>query len=253
MTTMLDTMASNYNSSGRGDSNGHGTGQEGLGGFNLSDASLMTAMMTTMTNKMAAARSAPSMSEDNNSLALNLVTSNYLQGDEEPQPGAHNSLMPLAGRSNESDELFSTTVQYPIVDSEELEGLVNVTREYPFDYAMVMFGYIMPVVLIITFITNTLVVMVLYQRHMRTPTNIVLFTMAIVDLGTLLSPSPWYLYIYTFGNHIKFLYPPAACYAHHIMTDVIPIFFHTSSIWLALLLASQRYIYVCHPTLARTW
>lgn len=131
--------------------------------------------------------------------------------------------------------------------------LVNVTREYPFDYAMVMFGYLMPFVLVVTLVTNLLVVLVLYKRHMRTPTNIVLFTMAIVDLGTLLSPSPWYLYIYTFGNHKEFLYPPSACYAHYIMTDVVPVFFHTSSIWLALLLASQRYIYVCHPTLARTW
>lgn len=145
------------------------------------------------------------------------------------------------------------SVQFSSLSLNEQDSIVNVTREYPFDYATVMFGYIMPFVLVLTLITNTLVVMVLAQRHMRTPTNIVLFTMAIVDLMTLLSPSPWYFYIYTLGYHDKFLYPPIACYAHHIMTDVIPVFFHTSSIWLALLLASQRYIYVCHPTLARTW
>lgn len=138
-------------------------------------------------------------------------------------------------------------------EESDLGMIVNVTREYPFDYATVMFGYIMPFVLVLTLITNTLVVMVLAQKHMRTPTNIVLFTMAIVDLMTLLSPSPWYIYIYTLGYHDKFLYPPVACYAHHFMTDVIPVFFHTSSIWLALLLASQRYIYVCHPLLATTW
>lgn len=134
-----------------------------------------------------------------------------------------------------------------------MESIVNVTREYPFDYATIMFGYIMPIVLVLTLITNTLVVMVLAQRHMRTPTNIVLFTMAIVDLFTLLSPSPWYFYIYTLGHHDKFLHPAIACYAHHYMTDTIPVFFHTSSIWLALLLAGQRYIYVCHPSLASTW
>lgn len=145
------------------------------------------------------------------------------------------------------------SVHYNALSRGEQDMIVNVTREYPFDYATIMFGYIMPFVLVLTLITNTLVVMVLAQRHMRTPTNIVLFTMAIVDLMTLLSPSPWYIYIYTLGYHDKFLHPPIYCYAHYIMTDVVPVFFHTSSIWLALLLASQRYIYVCHPTLASAW
>ena len=151
------------------------------------------------------------------------------------------------------DSNFENVTQYSTLSEQERSSIVNVTREYPFDYATIVFGYIMPFVLVLTLITNTLVVMVLAQPHMRTPTNIVLFTMAIVDLMTLLSPSPWYFYIYTLGYHDKFLHPPIACYAHHLMTDVIPVFFHTSSIWLALLLASQRYIYVCHPTLARTW
>jgi hypothetical protein len=37
------------------------------------------------------------------------------------------------------------------------------------------------------------------------------------------------------------------------MNEVIPALFHTASIWLTLALAIQRYIYVCHPPLARTW
>lgn len=140
----------------------------------------------------------------------------------------------------------------PIFNTEK-DMIVNVTAEYPLDAAIIVLGYIMPFVVILTLITNTLVVIVLAQKHMRTPTNIVLFTMAIVDLLTLLFPAPWYISIYTLGNHDKPLFPPKACYAHYVMTDVIPVFFHTSSIWLALLLASQRYIYVCHPQLARTW
>lgn len=145
------------------------------------------------------------------------------------------------------------SVQYNSMSEDAQIAIVNVTREYPFNYATIMFGYIMPFVLILTIITNGLVVVVLAQRHMRTPTNIVLLTMAIVDMMTLLSPSPWYFYIYTLGHHDKLLYPPICCYFHYVMTDVVPVFFHTSSIWLALLLAGQRYIYVCHPTLASTW
>ncbi|KAI1287273.1 Sex peptide receptor [Halotydeus destructor] len=131
--------------------------------------------------------------------------------------------------------------------------LVNVTGDVPLKYAMIMFGYVMPALMVITILANTLVVVVLSQRHMRTPTNVVLLTMAISDLLTLLFPAPWYFYIYTLGNHKKILYPVEACYAFHCMTEVIPAFFHTASIWLTLVLAGQRYIYVCHPTAARTW
>jgi len=185
---------------------------------------------------------------------LSLATAMALNMPEE-QAKSNSSFQIEMYTNNEGGNSFAGNNEssFPIITEENLDAVVNVTREYPFDYATIMFGYIMPFVLLITIITNTMVVMVLAQRHMRTPTNIVLFAMAIVDLMTLLSPSPWYFYIYTLGYHDKFLYPPVACYAHHIMTDVIPVFFHTSSIWLALLLASQRYIYVCHPTLARTW
>lgn len=140
----------------------------------------------------------------------------------------------------------------PVENQIDQASLYNVTKDNSDAYSKFCLAYISPIVLIITLITSTLVVLVLSQRHMRTPTNIVLFTMAIVDLFTLLSPSPWYFYVFTLG-YDNLLYPPTACYTHYIMTDVIPVFFHTSSIWLALLLASQRYIYVCHPTLASTW
>ncbi|CAG2122865.1 unnamed protein product, partial [Medioppia subpectinata] len=77
--------------------------------------------------------------------------------------------------------------------------------------------------------------------------------MAIADLLTLLFPAPWYFYMYTLNNHWKILHPTYACYAYYYMIEVIPAFFHTASIWFTLLLAGQRYIYICHPTTARTW
>ena len=122
--------------------------------------------------------------------------------------------------------------------------LVNVTQGMPYKYAVVLFGYILPFLLIITIISNTLVVIVLAQSHMRTPTNLVLLAMAIADMLTLVFPSPWYIYMYTFGNHVKILYPLTACYIYHIMIDVFPAFFHTASIWLTLLLAGQRFVHI---------
>lgn len=162
---------------------------------------------------------------------------------------------------SETTERIFTEQLLPTQDSINLTNiseitlfyLVNVTRDLPFRYAMPLFGYIMPFLLLVTIVANTLIVVVLSQRHMRTPTNLVLLAMAISDMLTLLFPAPWYFYMYTLGNHAKILYPPSACYAYHCMIEILPSFFHTASIWLTLLLAVQRYIYVCHPTTARTW
>ncbi|CAG9116173.1 unnamed protein product [Plutella xylostella] len=113
--------------------------------------------------------------------------------------------------------------------------------------------YIAPFLLATTTVANTLIVVVLSRRHMRTPTNIVLMAMALCDMLTMLFPAPWLFYMYTFGNHYKPLTPPPACTAWNYMNEVIPAMFHTASIWLTLALAVQRYIYVCHAPVARTW
>lgn len=130
---------------------------------------------------------------------------------------------------------------------------LNITADLDIRYALPLYGYIMPFLVVITIIANTLIVLVLSKKHMRTPTNLVLMAMALSDMLTLLFPAPWLLYLYTFGNHHRPLRPLSACYAYNFMNEVIPALFHTASIWLTLALAIQRYIYVCHPPLARTW
>ncbi|CAN7980208.1 unnamed protein product, partial [Ixodes pacificus] len=141
-----------------------------------------------------------------------------------------------------------------IPHAEEVPMLVNLTnRGPPIEFALPLLGYAMPALLVVTIIANTFVVVVLAQRHMRTPTNIVLLGMAICDMMTLLIPSPWFFYIYTLGNYANVLGPAATCYAYNSMNEVIPNSFHTASVWLTLVLAGQRYFYVCHPTIAVTW
>lgn len=151
--------------------------------------------------------------------------------------------------------------------------MLNVSRDVPETLGVLLFGYGLPILLVLTIITNLLIVIVLSQVHMRTPTNIVLLAMAIADLLTLLVPAPWYIYLFTFGNYHQILYPPLKCYIFHCMYEVLPALFHTYSIWLTLLLAAQRYVkinsklilkfkksisfnryvYVCHFSTARTW
>lgn len=81
-----------------------------------------------------------------------------------------------------------------------LDFVVKVYKDVPLDIAIIMFGYIMPLLLIITIIFNSMIVIVLSQKHLRTPTNMVLLTMAIFDMLTLIVPSPWYFYAYFLGK-----------------------------------------------------
>ena len=45
--------------------------------------------------------------------------------------------------------------------------------------------------LAVTFLSNILIIIVLSKKHMRSPTNMVLMSMAISDLLTVVFPAPW--------------------------------------------------------------
>ena len=76
----------------------------------------------------------------------------------------------------------------------------DLNHQWPLRYALPLYGYVMPLLLAVTIVANTLIVVVMSRRHMRTPTNLVLMAMAVSDMLTLLLPAPWLLYLYTFGN-----------------------------------------------------
>ncbi|ALC48934.1 SPR [Drosophila busckii] len=130
---------------------------------------------------------------------------------------------------------------------------LNVTCDLPLDYALPLYGYCMPFLLVLTIISNSLIVLVLSKKSMATPTNFVLMGMAITDLLTVLFPAPGLIYMYTFGNHYKPMHPVSMCHAFSIFNEIMPVMCHTISVWLTLALAVQRYIYVCHAPMARTW
>ncbi|KAL7743970.1 hypothetical protein ACLKA6_001205 [Drosophila palustris] len=129
----------------------------------------------------------------------------------------------------------------------------NITCDSPLDYAMPLYGYCMPFLLFMTIISNSLIVLVLSKKSMATPTNFVLMGMAICDMLTVVFPAPGLWYMYTFGNHYKPMHPVSLCLAYNIFNDIMPAMCHTISVWLTLALAVQRYIYVCHAPMARTW
>uniref|UniRef100_A0A1I8PMA8 G-protein coupled receptors family 1 profile domain-containing protein n=1 Tax=Stomoxys calcitrans TaxID=35570 RepID=A0A1I8PMA8_STOCA len=129
----------------------------------------------------------------------------------------------------------------------------NLTCETQIEYVLPLYGYIMPFLLVLTVLSNSLIVLILSKKNMSTPTNFVLMGMAIFDMLTVIFPAPGLIYMYTFGNHYKPLHPTSLCRAYIIFVDILPAICHTASIWLTLALAVQRYIYVCHAPMARTW
>lgn len=67
-----------------------------------------------------------------------------------------------------------------------------------------------------------MIVVVLSRPDMRTPTNLVLLSMAVADLLTLVFPIPWYFYLYTLGYYKQYLYPASLCNAYTYMTERLP-------------------------------
>ncbi|XP_014666718.1 PREDICTED: sex peptide receptor-like [Priapulus caudatus] len=118
--------------------------------------------------------------------------------------------------------------------------------------ALPMLGYICPLLILITIVFNTLVVIVLFKKHMRTATNMLLTAMAISDMLTGVVNLPWWIYYYVFNNY----HDPVSlawCKTYYYVGEFLPIIFHTASIWLTMALAIQRYIFVCHPTYSKSW
>ena len=129
---------------------------------------------------------------------------------------------------------------------------LNLWSLFPVRYSVPMNGYIAPILIIITVITNTLVLAVLLKKHMRSPTNVLLAGMALSDTLTGLIPFPVFIHFFSLGFYKDFV-PYDWCYPYKFLYEIIPTIFHTASIWLTVGLAAQRYIYICHSLQARTW
>jgi len=116
-------------------------------------------------------------------------------------------------------------------------------------YGYLINGYFVPLLVLIIVVCNLLVCAVLVRPNMRTATNAVLVAVAVSDLLTGLWPLPVYIWFFAVGAKDDWV-PYNWCYAYFCLTDYLPTVFHTTSIWLTLLLAAQRYVCVCRGDLA---
>jgi len=119
------------------------------------------------------------------------------------------------------------------------------------DEVIIVHGYISPIIVLLTLITNSLVSAVLLQRHMRTPTNVFLLALAVSDALTGAVPLPVFMHLYTAGAYREMLVPPSWCHLYLPIILHLPTMWHTASIWLTVGLAFQRYVYICHQAVAK--
>ena len=119
-------------------------------------------------------------------------------------------------------------------------------------YTVPIYGYISPILVVFTIVTNTLVCIVLLKKNMRSPTNALLVGLALSDMLTGIWSVPCFIYFYTLSRYKEYV-PFDWCAVYHLLVFHLPTVFHTASIWLTVALAVQRYIYVCHPIRAKRW
>ena len=62
---------------------------------------------------------------------------------------------------------------------------------------------------------------------------------------------PRYMFHYTLRGYVTQTWTSQSCFLFEFFLETTPQIFHTASNWLTLALAVQRYIYVCHASLAK--
>ncbi|KAH3769376.1 sex peptide receptor-like [Dreissena polymorpha] len=119
-----------------------------------------------------------------------------------------------------------------------------------FDFEIVIYGYIWPVLVIITCLFNCLVIVGFLRKHMRTSANIILVSIAISDSLTGLVTLPATFYVFSLE---QMWLSKDWCNATMITRLYISRAFHTISVWETVLLGFQRFLHVRHPAAANRW
>jgi hypothetical protein len=145
----------------------------------------------------------------------------------------------MASSTNQS----STTGPMPHAISAAPDGL----NWYPFHpglcpppYYVILQGVCAPLIIVISTVLNSLIAVVLLQKHLRSPTNILLLAIALYDTLTGLFPFPAYIYVFTFRKCDDYM-PYNYGWFHRINYEVLPFIFHTCSIWVSLINVQYDY------------
>lgn len=117
----------------------------------------------------------------------------------------------------------------------------------PPEYVRIINGFVIPVLAVVILITNAVVIAVFKRQKTYGASQAGLVGVAVSDTLTMLFPAPFYFVEYC----LQYQIPCEFVSLKNWISLFLPTITHTASIWLTLLLAIQRYMYVCHPFTAR--
>ncbi|XP_069142683.1 sex peptide receptor-like [Argopecten irradians] len=126
----------------------------------------------------------------------------------------------------------------------------DVSKTTAIDVGVILYGYLTPALCVLVILLNTLLVAILSGRKIRSPTNMIICCIAVLDTMTILLPLPWYLFFFTSGGHQEYV-PFSWCLVYKYMALIIPAICHNSSLWLTVALAIHRYVGICHPRISK--
>ena len=119
-----------------------------------------------------------------------------------------------------------------------------------FDFEVPVYGYIWPILVLITACCNILVIVGFLRQRMRNATNILLVSIAISDSLTGLVTLPATIHVF---SESRFALTKGWCEATMLSRLFVSRAFHTASVWQTLLLAVYRYFQLRDPVKAQQW
>lgn len=111
-------------------------------------------------------------------------------------------------------------------------------------------GYISVLVCVFGIIANIANIVVLNKKHMRTSTNVILMWLAVADLCTMIEYVPFALRFYIFKDpDLEFPENKSYSWMCYLLFHAdFSLTMHSMSIWLTIMLAIFRFLYVFFPT-----
>lgn len=139
---------------------------------------------------------------------------------------------------------------YDYMNTSFFHGIVRYSEAYS-----LLHGYLSLIICIFGITSNLFNIIVLTRKHMITSTNVILTALAISDLITMIAYVPTSLKYYCLLERIDEChdtYEPTFFWnLYALIYTNLTVTMHSISIWLTVLLAFFRYLYICHNTIGK--
>ena len=115
-------------------------------------------------------------------------------------------------------------------------------------------GYVAAVICIWGIVANIANIVVLTRKNLVSATNTILTWLAVADLLTMSSYFPVSLHFYIMrAPDLQFPQTPSIHWSHFMLFHInFTVLCHTIAIWLTIVLAIFRYLFICYPTMGMT-